>query len=333
MLKQVITVTYDDLAENPLTELDPEEFSRVRFYIDGLNPNPNNKAQTATDSLVGELFAGDMTQYLQERQKHTNVTDLFHGLEQIARDKHLELYPITKYDHTDITYSIGTTRGWDQGVAGFALANTQDVHLAGKTRQQIADKYITPMLEDLTDYVNGDIYYVAKYHLTSHHEISNDILDAVQIYAHQTDYTNIKALLRDTGIDDHPEHWLPAETRVTTAYWTKNDNNWIKKERIYMPQQTLNKYLTTNLNTHLKYFKARSYNDTSKVQHILLTGPRNNQVIIWIKDNQFNGFDFGNDDVNTTADAISVNELEMWRRLLKVVHDDVLIYQQLEHQE
>lgn len=100
-----------------------------------------------------------------------------------------------------------------------------------------------------------------------------------------------------------------------------------------MSQQTLNEYLTTNLNTHLKYFKARSYNDTSKVQHILLTGPRNNQVIIWIKDNQFNGFDFGNDDVNTTADAINVDELEMWRRLLKVIHDDVLIYQRLEHQE
>ena len=73
-------------------------------------------------------------------------------------------YPITKYEHGEVSLSLGYTRGWDYGVVGFVYITKDQVRkcfgVERITKSIItrAESCIQAELDLLTAWVNGDCY-------------------------------------------------------------------------------------------------------------------------------------------------------------------------------
>ena len=73
-------------------------------------------------------------------------------------------YPITKYEHGDISLSLGYKSGWDYGVIGFIYVTKEQVrkfyHVKRITKSILerAENYLKSELDMLTNWINGDCY-------------------------------------------------------------------------------------------------------------------------------------------------------------------------------
>lgn len=117
---QLITVTPAEELENPL-ELDyltnGDSESAFKTVIDKFN------CQDIFNELANDLFNGDLEKFQEENDKVNNAQDLFKNLLIIAKQKNKLIYPITKYEHSDIQYYIGADCGWDRGACGYILVD------------------------------------------------------------------------------------------------------------------------------------------------------------------------------------------------------------------
>ena len=83
-------------------------------------------------------------------------------------------YPITKFEHGEISLSLGYTRGWDYGVVGFVYVTKEQVRKCygvdrvTKSIIERAKNCIQAELDMLTAWLNGDCYgwQVKEYALT-----------------------------------------------------------------------------------------------------------------------------------------------------------------------
>ena len=73
-------------------------------------------------------------------------------------------YPITKYEHGDISLSLGYKRGWDYGVVGFVyitketLRKEYGVKRITKSLIECAENRLQSELDMLTAWLNGECY-------------------------------------------------------------------------------------------------------------------------------------------------------------------------------
>lgn len=202
-LNQLVELDFDDMPSNPLEDIDDS----IKFFIESRN---------VVDDLIDNLFDGDSEAYQIEHDKYNNASDLFEGLNKIAKKQGMLIYPITKYEHSLVKYYLGTDSGWDYGTVGFVLVNVKQVKEGyGFTSKINIENYLDDMLKAYTDYVNGDVYCATTYELNPKGEKEAEIDYTGDISA---DDANIEGLFDLGLLDGELKDWKEAEEQVKTSY-------------------------------------------------------------------------------------------------------------------
>lgn len=108
---------------------------------------------------------------------NNNTKDFFDDVVKYAYRQGIVLVPITKYEHTGVSYSVGIENTWDSGVSGFAWYNRKEVtnngRLTARKREQMLDKLVNS-LDYHNQWCNGEVYNVSTYDT-----IEGELLDNV----------------------------------------------------------------------------------------------------------------------------------------------------------
>lgn len=225
----LIEVTYDAYPKLPIDNDDLP----YRIYIETLNTDDSNQ------SLINELFNDDPVQYKKFHGHCHDSAKLCRRLNEIAASQNKTVIPIDKYQHRAVRYYLSANDSWDMSTVGFAVIDSTDPtdvdHLAVD---------IENTLDRVTDYANGDVYYVTEYSLNPIHHTKEGIIDSCDgIYACLTTANVIGQPLADTGDDtpvsipnatpdfnyqnihdvvavlaEQPKNWHPAKTITTVSY-------------------------------------------------------------------------------------------------------------------
>lgn len=92
-LNQLVELDFDDMPSNPLEDID----GSIKFFVESRN---------AVDDLIDNLFDGDEEAYQAEHNKYNNTSNLFKGLDKVAKKQGMLIYPITKYEHSLVNYYL-----------------------------------------------------------------------------------------------------------------------------------------------------------------------------------------------------------------------------------
>ena len=202
-LNQLVKLEFDDMASNPLEDIDDS----IKFFIE--TPNVVN-------DLIDNLFDGDEEAYQIEHDKHNSASGLFEGLNKIAKKQGMLIYPITKYEHSAVNYYLGADEGWDCGTVGFVLVNVKQAkENYGVTYKTKIENDLNNVLEAYTDYANGYVYCATTYELNSKGEEEDEIDYYGDI---PSDDANIKGLFDLGLLEGELKDWKEAEEQVKTSY-------------------------------------------------------------------------------------------------------------------
>ena len=202
-LNQLVKLDFDDMASNPLEDIDDS----IKFFIE--TPNVVN-------DLIDNLFDGDEEAYQIEHDKHNSASGLFEGLNKIAKKQGMLIYPITKYEHSAVNYYLGADEGWDCGTVGFVLVDVKQAkEYYGVTYKTKIENDLNNVLEAYTDYANGYVYCATTYELNSKGEEEDEIDYYGDI---PSDDANIKGLFDLGLLEGELKDWKEAEEQVKTSY-------------------------------------------------------------------------------------------------------------------
>lgn len=203
-LNQLLELDYDVMPENPLNMIDGDE---VQFYIE---------TGDVVADLIDTLFDDDENAYQVEHDKYTNVSELFKGLSTIAKKQGKLIYPVTKYEHSQVKYYLGVDQGWESDVSGFILVDPERFeHNYNVNSKEEIEGYLDSWLNDYTNYANGRIYLAITYQLNSKHEIDNEI-DCIGNLLPED--ANSERLFDLCFLEGDFDDWKKATMRVTTSY-------------------------------------------------------------------------------------------------------------------
>lgn len=202
-LNQLVELDFDEMPSNPLEDIDDS----IKFFIETDN---------VVNDLIDNLFDSDREAYQVEHDKYHNASDLFDGLNKIAKKQGMLIYPITKYEHSLVNYYLGTDEGWDCGTVGFVLVDVKqaksDYGFNNKTK---IENYLDNLLKAYTDYANGYVYCTTTYELNSKGEKEAEIDYAGDISA---DDASIEGLFDLGLLDGKLKDWKEAGEQVQTSY-------------------------------------------------------------------------------------------------------------------
>ena len=202
-LNQLVKLDFDDMASNPLEDIDDS----IKFFIE--TPNVVN-------DLIDNLFDGDEEAYQIEHDKHNSASGLFEGLNKIAKKQGMLIYPITKYEHSAVNYYLGADEGWDCGTVGFVLVDVKQAkEYYGFTDKTKIENDLKNLLEAYTDYANGYVYCATTYELNSKGEEEDEIDYYGDI---PSDDANIKGLFDLGLLEGELKDWKEAEEQLQTSY-------------------------------------------------------------------------------------------------------------------
>lgn len=77
-------------------------------------------------------------------------------------EKVLAIYPITKYEHSVVSYSLGTQHGFDYSNNGFYIVTDKTQKELG-TKKKDFEKVIIQELEEYNKWLNGECYQFCLY--------------------------------------------------------------------------------------------------------------------------------------------------------------------------
>ena len=202
-LNQLLELDFDDMPNNPLADVDDS----LMFFIESRN---------IVDELIDNLFDGDEEAYQIEHDKHNNASDLFEGLNKIAKKQGMLIYPISKYEHSAVNYYLGTDEGWDCGTVGFVLVDLKQAKKEyGFNNKTEIENYLGSLLEDYTDYANGYVYCATTYELDSKGEKEDIIDETCNLLSNDA---NIKGLFELGFLAGELKDWKEAKEQVNTSY-------------------------------------------------------------------------------------------------------------------
>lgn len=202
-LNQLVELDFDEMPSNPQEDVDDS----IKFFIETDN---------VVNDLIDNLFDSDREAYQTEHDKYHNASDLFEGLNKIAKKQGMLIYPITKYEHSLVNYYLGADEGWDCGTVGFVLVDVKQAKTEyGFTDKTKIENYLNKVLEAYTDYANGYVYCTTTYELNSKGEKGEELDYAGDISA---DDANIEGLFDLGLLDGKLKDWKEAEEQVQTSY-------------------------------------------------------------------------------------------------------------------
>lgn len=152
--KPRLVIEYDEDAESPRNW----DCNLGYFYTkDDAMQNPDG-SDTEIYQIVVETGdeADSQADHIKRMKKRINAeTD----------EKVLAIYPIVKYEHSGVSYSLGTAHGFDYSNNGFYIITDKSYKDSGYTKK--TDKAFREMiraeLNSFNDWLNGNIYRFMLY--------------------------------------------------------------------------------------------------------------------------------------------------------------------------
>jgi len=149
--------TYKTIIEKPRLEIridgdceSPREWSNLGYFItiDRDYKSPDNKKEFI--SIIEET-----SNEAQNQKEHIKL--IKKAIEKELGEKVLAIYPVVKYEHSGISYSLGTKQGFDYSNNGFYIITEKTQKEVG-TKKKDWEKVIQGELEIYNQWVNGEVY-------------------------------------------------------------------------------------------------------------------------------------------------------------------------------
>ena len=146
--KPKLVIEYDKYAQSP------REDTNLGYFI-----TVDSKIQSPDKNEQLEKVVKETGEYVGSQEEH--IKAIKKDIEQL-NEQVIAIYPITKYEHSGVSYSLGTQHGFDNSNNGFYI-------ITNKTQEEIDvptkdfEKIIKSELETYNQYINGEIFRFTLY--------------------------------------------------------------------------------------------------------------------------------------------------------------------------
>ena len=146
--KPRLVIEYDNDIESPRND------SNLGYFI-----TVDSKMQSPDTNEQLEKVVKETGEYVGSQEEH--IKAIKKDIEQL-NEQVIAIYPITKYEHSGVSYSLGTQHGFDNSNNGFYI-------ITNKTQEEIDvptkdfEKIIKSELETYNQYINGEIFRFTLY--------------------------------------------------------------------------------------------------------------------------------------------------------------------------
>lgn len=127
-----------------------------RYY----SPDKHNYSDPL--DFFSELLSEEIVEKV--HNKYNNTTDFMKDIQERLDKVGYILYPVSKYEHGDIIYNLGTASSWDSGTVGIIFAEKKKIYVelgCKVINNKIRDKVVSAFkaeLDDYTAYANGYVF-------------------------------------------------------------------------------------------------------------------------------------------------------------------------------
>lgn len=148
--RPMLEIQYDDNAESPRT------WSNLGYFI------TQDRRYTSPDDHP------DFMEVIKETGEYATSTENHMTLikkeieSRFTGEKVLAIYPVCKYEHSGVVYSLGTKHGFDYSNNGFYIVTAKTAKELGTPKKSF-EKVIADELNTYTQWANGEVYGFALY--------------------------------------------------------------------------------------------------------------------------------------------------------------------------
>ena len=151
----IVTIDEDEWFESP-REL--ENLGTLYTWEDGyFSPDKHNFSDGL--EFLGSIIGEELIEKIHD--KYNNSYDFFEDIKKRMDKLGYILYPVSKYEHSDVRYFLGVSSGWDTGTVGVIFAEKKKIcnwfntkKVTQKVREKVVQNFESE-LEIYTDYANG----------------------------------------------------------------------------------------------------------------------------------------------------------------------------------
>lgn len=133
----------------------PREDSNLGYFL------TKDRSMNSPDSYPEiENIIADTGDYASSQEEHMEM--IKKQVEQVLDEKVLAIYPICKYEHSGVSYSLGEHHGFDYSNNGFYIITEKSQKEMGTTEEKW-EKVIQDEIGIYNKYVNGEVYSFTLY--------------------------------------------------------------------------------------------------------------------------------------------------------------------------
>jgi len=140
----------------------PREDTNLGYFITVDRSYHSPDSNTLIESIVKN--AGE-----EARSQAEHMKMIIEMIETQTEEKVLNIYPIAKHEHSGVSYSLGSSEGFDYSNNGFYIVTKKTAEEMG-VKQKDFEKVIKGELEIYNKYSNGEIYQFTLYNNEGEHE-------------------------------------------------------------------------------------------------------------------------------------------------------------------
>jgi len=139
-----LEITHDESPDSP------REWSNLGYFI-AIDSNYQSPDENET---LYEIIK-ETGQLAESQEKH--IEEIKKQYEEETDEKVLAIYPVVKYEHSGVNYSLGTKHGFDYSNNGFYIITDKTQKETG-TEEKDWEKVIEIELELYNKWANGEVY-------------------------------------------------------------------------------------------------------------------------------------------------------------------------------
>ena len=151
----IVTIDEDEWYESPR---EWENLGTLYTWEGGYySPDKHNYSDGI--EFLGSIIGEELIEKIHD--KYDNNSDFFEDISKRMDKLGYILYPVSKYDHGLVEYSLGISSGWDTGTVGVIFAEKKKIcnwfnvkKVTQKVREKVVQNFESE-LEIYTDYANG----------------------------------------------------------------------------------------------------------------------------------------------------------------------------------
>ena len=144
-----LVIWYDEMPESP------REWSNLGYFI---TVDSNYYSPDREETL--ERIVKETGQIANSQVEHIKL--IKSDMKAQFDDKVLAIYPISKYEHSGVAYSLGNRHGFDYSNNGFYIVTENKAKEIGAEKKDF-EKIIKSELENYNRYANGEVYGFTLY--------------------------------------------------------------------------------------------------------------------------------------------------------------------------